>query len=114
MRLHSLHLLGPLAGTLLLLLLVIACTSVRNPVLEAARESYHRARRDPLIVRNAGAVLDRAGQILQTADRIWTEERDVVEVEHLSYIVEKRIEIAALVAQRRVAIDEMQQPQSSR
>jgi hypothetical protein len=95
-------------------MLVIGCTSVRNPELEAARESYQRARRDPLIVRNAGAVLDRAEQVLHAADRIWTEERNVAEVEHLSYIVEKRIEIARVVAQRRLAMEEMQQPQSSR
>lgn len=103
-----------LAPLVLITALVTGCTAVQNPALEAAREAYQRARRDPLIVRNAGATLDKAGQTLQTADRVWTEERDVAEVEHLAYIVERRIEIARTIAQRRLAADEMQQPQSSR
>ena len=102
-----------LAPVCLLAMLVTACTAVQNPALEGAREAYQKARRDPLIVRNAGATLDKAGQTLQAADRVWTDERDVAEVEHLAYIVEKRIEIARTIAQRRVAADELQ-PQSPR
>jgi ABC-type branched-subunit amino acid transport system ATPase component len=115
MRLNrSLHFIEPLVAGFLIAALVTSCTAVQNPALEAARESYQKARRDPLIARNAGAALDRAEQTLQTADRIWTEEGDVAEVEHLSYIVEKRVEIARLIAERRSARDEMQQPRSSR
>jgi hypothetical protein len=115
MRLNrSLHFIEPLIAGFLIAALVTGCTAVQNPALEAARESYQKARRDPLIARNAGAALDRAGQTLQTADRIWTDEGDVAEVEHLSYIVEKRVEIARLISERRSARDEMQQPRSSR
>jgi len=115
MRLNrSLRFIEPLIAGFLIAALVTGCTAVQNPALEAARESYQKARRDPLIARNAGAALDRAGQTLQTADRIWTDEGDVAEVEHLSYIVEKRVEIARLIAERRSARDEMQQPRSSR
>ena len=110
----SLHLIAPLITAFLIAALVTGCTAVQNPALEAARESYQKARRDPMIVRNAGAALDRAAQTLQTADRIWTEEGDVAEVEHLSYIVEKRVEIARVIAERRLATDEIQQPQSAR
>jgi len=111
---RSLHFTEPLVAALLIAALATGCTAVQNPALEAARESYQKARRDPLIVRNAGATLDKAAQTLQTADRIWTEEGDVAEVEHLSYIVEKRIEIARVIAQRRLAADEIQQPPASR
>ena len=115
MRLNrSLDFIEPLVSGFLIAALLTGCTAVQNPALEAARESYQKARQDPLIVRNAGAALDRAAQTLQTADRIWTEEGDVAEVEHLSYIVEKRVEIARVIAQRRLATNEIQQPQSPR
>ena len=97
------------AGLLMLAALSIGCGAVRNPALESARDSYQKARQDPIIVRHAAAALDRAGQALQEADRLWTKEQDETEVDHLAYIVEKRIEIARITAQRRVAADEIQQ-----
>jgi len=99
---------------LLLAALGAGCGAVNNPALEQAHDAYRKARQDPLIVRNAGAALDRAARTLEAADRLWTEERDIVEVEHLAYIAEQRIEIARAIAQRRVAADEIQQPQSPR
>jgi hypothetical protein len=51
-----------------------------NRKMEGPREAYQKALRDPLIVRSAGAALDRAGQLLQVADKTWAEERDVAEV----------------------------------
>jgi ABC-type branched-subunit amino acid transport system ATPase component len=95
-----------LALVFLLAALATGCAAVQNPTLEGIRE-------DPLIVRNAGAALDRAGQLLQVADEIWAEERDVAEVEHLAYLVQKRIEIARTIAKRRVAASDIQ-PQLSR
>ncbi|HEX7231022.1 MAG TPA: hypothetical protein VF452_11570, partial [Candidatus Binatia bacterium] len=61
MRLNrSLHFIEPLVAGFLIAALVAGCTAVQNPALEAARDSYQKARRDPLIVRNAGAALERA------------------------------------------------------
>jgi ABC-type branched-subunit amino acid transport system ATPase component len=102
-----------LALVFLLAALATGCAAVQNPTLEGIREAYQKALRDPLIVRNAGAALDRAGQLLQVADEIWAEERDVAEVEHLAYLVQKRIEIARTIAKRRVAASDIQ-PQLSR
>jgi OmpA-OmpF porin, OOP family len=90
------------------------CATVRNPALDRARDVYDKARRDPAIVRNAGVALDKAGQALETAERLWEKEQDVAEVEHLAYITEKRVEIARITAQRRLAADEIQQTRSSR
>ena len=58
-----------------------------------------------------GAVLllDRARLTLDQAERVWTTENDVIEVEHLAYIAEKRIEIARAIARRRMAADDIQQ-----
>jgi OmpA-OmpF porin, OOP family len=89
--------------------LSIACGAVRNPALERARDAYQKARQDPLVVRNAGAALDRAQSTLESAEQIWTNERDVDEVEHLAYIAEKRVEIARVTAERRQAAEELKQ-----
>src|SRR4030095_15004584 len=82
--------------------LTISCGTVRNPALEHTRDLYQKARQDPLIVRYAGWALDRAGHTVGVADPLWTEEKDVIEVEHLAYIAEKRVEIARVTAQRRL------------
>ena len=62
----------PLAVLSLLAALSIGCGAVRNPALESARDAYQKARQDPMIVRHAAVALDRAGQSLQEADRLWT------------------------------------------
>ena len=92
---------------LLLALLSIGCGTVRNPALESARELYQRARQDSMLVRYASAALDRAGQTIDEADRRWMDDRDVNETEHLAYLATKRIEIARVTAQRRLAEDEV-------
>ena len=95
-------------------LCLVSCTAVHNPALEKAREAYQRARKDPTIVRNAGAELDRAEQTLRAAEELWTNEQDVPEVEHLAYIAEKKVEIARVTAQRHLAADEIEQTRSTR
>lgn len=99
---------------LIMIALFAACATVRNPALDRARDAYEKARQDPAIVRNAGAALDKAGQSLQAAENLWSKERDVVEVEHLAYITEKRVEIARVTAQRRLAAGEIQEQRSAR
>ena len=89
--------------------LSIGCGTVRNPSLERARDAYQKARQDPLIVRNAGAALDRAQLTLESAEQLWAKDRDVDEVEHLAYIAEKRVEIARVTAERRQAAEELKQ-----
>jgi hypothetical protein len=93
----------------LLAALLIGCATVRNPALESARELYQRARQDPMLVRYASAALDRAGQTIDEADRRWTDDKDVNETDHLAYIATKRIEIARVTAQRRLAEEEVRQ-----
>ncbi|HVO95017.1 MAG TPA: DUF4398 domain-containing protein [Terriglobales bacterium] len=96
-----------LAALFLLACAVIGCAVLRDPALENARDAYQKARQDPLIVRNAGAALDRAGQTLEAADQLWIKEQDVAEVEQLAYLTEKRVEIARAIAQRRLAEEEL-------
>ena len=107
---------APQTRTLFLLLaaLSIGCGTVRNPALESARELYQRARQDPMLVRYASAALDRAGQTINEADRRWTDDKDVNETDHLAYIATKRIVIARVTAQRRLAEDEVRQSPAAR
>src|SRR3954468_24519067 len=90
------------SAALFLLSVTTACAAGINPALENARDAYLRARRDPVIVRNAGVALDRAAVTLEEADRRWKQDKDIDEVEHLAYITEKRVEIAKVIAQRRL------------
>jgi OmpA-OmpF porin, OOP family len=87
----------------------LACGAVSNPALERARDAYNRARQDREIVGRAGVALDKARLTLEQAERVWAADKDVLEVEHLAYIAEKRIEIARANARRRLAADEIQQ-----
>jgi hypothetical protein len=113
------------AGLALALLatLCAGCGAVRNPALERARDSYQQARHDPEVVGRASVALNEAAQVLDRAERLWTDaaagplpatKRDIEEVEHLSYLAEKRIEIARAIARRRLAADEIRQLKSQR
>jgi OOP family OmpA-OmpF porin len=97
------------AARLLVSFLSLGFGAVSNPALERARDAYNRARQDREIVGRAAAALDKARLTLEQAERVWTEDKDVMEVEHLAYITEKRIEIARATARRRLATDDIQQ-----
>ncbi|HEX9274381.1 MAG TPA: DUF4398 domain-containing protein [Candidatus Binatia bacterium] len=96
----------------LLAVISVGCGVVRNPALERARDAYQQARQDTEVVRHAAAALDKARQALEQAERVWTTEKDVIEVEHLAYVAEKRVEIARVTAKRRLAADEIQRLRS--
>ena len=93
----------------LLAFLFVGCGTVRNPALDRARNAYDLARRDPAVAGRAAVALDKTRVTLERAERLWATEKDVIEVEHLVYLVEKRAEIAHATAKRRLAADEIQQ-----
>jgi OmpA-OmpF porin, OOP family len=90
------------------------CGVVQNPALVKAHLAYQNARQDPMIVRNAGADLEKAAAVLEKADQSWAKDKDPIEAEHLAYIAQKRVEIARVTAERRLAVDELQQIKSQR
>jgi OmpA-OmpF porin, OOP family len=99
-------------ATLLSLLAFLAAScggAVHNPTLERARSAYDRVRRNPAVVGRAAVALEKTRLTLEEAERVWANEKDVAEVEHLVYLTEKRAEIALATARRRVAADEIQQ-----
>jgi hypothetical protein len=85
------------------------CAPVSNPALERARSAYERVRRDPGVAGRAGVALDKTRLTLEQAERVWADDKDATEVEHLAYLTEKRAEIALATAKRRLAADEIQQ-----
>jgi hypothetical protein len=97
------------AALLLASFLSLGCGAVSNPALERARDAYNRARQDREIVGRAAVALDKARLTLEQAERVWAADKDVLEVEHLAYIAEKRIEIARATARKRLAVDDIQQ-----
>jgi hypothetical protein len=106
---------GAAAVALSLLAFVSAgCGTVRNPSLERARNAYARARQDPGVVGRAAVALEKTRLTLEHAERVWATEKDVIAVEHLVYLTEKRAEIAYAIAKRRLAADEIQQLTSQR
>jgi ABC-type branched-subunit amino acid transport system ATPase component len=102
------------APVALLAVFAMACSAVQNPALVKAHLAYQNARQDPVIVRNAGADLEKAAAVLEKADQSWAKDKDAVEAEHLAYIAQKRVEIARVMAERRLAMDELQQIKSQR
>jgi OmpA-OmpF porin, OOP family len=94
----------------LLAFLSASCgAEVRNPALERGRNAYERVRRDPAVAGRAAVSLEKTHSTLEEAERVWAEEKDANEVEHLVYLTEKRAEIALATARRRIAADEIQQ-----
>lgn len=92
----------------LLVFLFAGCAApVHNPALDRARSAYERVRRNPEVVGRAAVALEKTRATLERAEEVWAKDKDVVEVEHLVYLTEKRAEIARAMAQRRMAADEI-------
>lgn len=107
---NTLHNCRARAATLsLLAILSGSCAVVHNPALDRARNVYERVRRDPAVAGRAAVALEKTRSTLEEAERVWSEEQDANEVEHLVYLTEKRAEIALATARRRIAADEIQQ-----
>lgn len=107
---NTLHNCRARAATLsLLAILSGSCGVVHNPALDRARNVYERVRRDPAVAGRAAVALEKTRSTLEEAERVWSEEKDANEVEHLVYLTEKRAEIALATARRRIAADEIQQ-----
>ena len=91
------------------------CTAGSPPVaLEQARAAYAQAQQTPQVVAQAPVALQEAGQALQRAERVWTEEHDSEEVSHLAYLAQQRVEIAKTQTEKKLAEASMQQANQER
>ena len=76
--------------------------------LEQARTAYTQAEQTPAVVANAPIPLREANQALQRAERVWADDHDVEEVQHLAALATQRVEMAKAAAERKVAEAQIQ------
>ena len=111
------HVAWRLWGSLLVVggLLGGGCTAGSPPVaLEQARTAYAQAEQTPAVVTNAPVPLQEANQALQRAERVWTNDHDAEEVQHLASLAIQRVEIAKAAAEKKVAETQIQQATEER
>ena len=91
------------------------CTAGSPPVaLEQARTAYAQAEHTPEVVANAPVPLQEANKALQRAERVWTDDHDTEEVQHLATLASQRVEIAKAAAEKKVAEAQIQQATEER
>jgi len=82
--------------------------------LEQARTAYAQAEQTPAVVAHAPVPLQEARQALQRAERVWADDHDAEEVQHLATLASQRVEIAKAVAEKKVAEAQIQQATEER
>jgi OOP family OmpA-OmpF porin len=91
------------------------CTAGSPPVaLEQARTAYAQAQQTPQVAAQAPVALQDADQALQRAERVWADDHDTEEVQHLSYLTTQRVEIAKTVTEKKLAEGSIQQANQQR
>jgi OOP family OmpA-OmpF porin len=96
-------------------LLVGGCTAGSPPVaLEQARTAYAQAEQTPAVVANAPVPLQEANQALRRAERVWADDHDAEEVQHLATLATQRVDIARAAAEKKVAEAQIQQATEER
>lgn len=82
--------------------LLAACASTTpSPALEEARTVVSTAAGDPAVNQYAQLELKQATDTLAQADRVWADDRDASETNHLAYLARQRAEIATNTARSR-------------
>jgi OmpA-OmpF porin, OOP family len=85
------------------------CATRAEPIaLSQARTQYMQAQQNPQITAYAPVALREAEQPLRQAERLWAEDKDEAEVQHLAYVSERRIEIARAAAEQKLAEADIQ------
>src|SRR5205823_5331628 len=91
------------------------CTAGSPPVaLEQARAAYAQAQQTPQVVAQAPVALQEAEQALRRAERVWTEDHDLEEVQHLADLTLQRVEIAKTLTEKKLAEASIQQANQER
>ncbi len=78
--------------------LMIACAPTVNNSLERARSDYQQAVNDPAVKADAAADLFAAEKLLQKAETSWQEDEDSEEIDHLSYLTSRKVDLARTIA----------------
>ncbi len=94
------HKISLIIFTALMVILLTGCASapIQNKALESARLAYKNAAATPEVELNAPVALYDAKQALDKAERA-AQARSAKEVDHLSYLAEKKVQLAVLMAE---------------
>ena len=93
----------PMTVFAIAMLSACATSATSNPNLTAAHSSYDSARANPKIVELAPTELNDAADSLRQADYALSEGKDVVMVDHLSYMAYQKVGIAQETSKRKSA-----------
>ena len=77
---------------------------VNNQALERAKNAYETAMKTPGVESNAPVALYDAKSALEKAEKAI---KDTKEMEHLAYLAEKKVQVAVLIAERKMAESEI-------
>ena len=89
--------------TLIAIAIVSGCSSMPNPSLTEAHNSYNNARTNPEITNLAAVELKDASDSLNKADNAFNEGESDDNVNHLSYLAKQQVAIAQETAKRKTA-----------
>ncbi len=103
-RLSNTTILLSLSG--LLLGALLGCAKPMPQALVDARVAVDLASNDADVARYAPVQLDEAEQSIQQAEALWRDEKDVDEAEQQAYLVTRRVEIARVVTDGAMAMEE--------
>lgn len=91
-----------------------ACASKPNVNLEQARSSYSSLQTNPESVKVAALETKDAGEALERAEKAYREKEDEKRVDQLSYLANKRIELAEQTIALRTTEQNLEQSSAQR
>lgn len=97
---------SPIPLAVLLALGSVGCSAMDDSVIEKARYDYEVAATSPTVNKLAPVELRESKKALDAAERAW-QDKDLPEVEHQAYIVDRRVRIAREQARLKQAQIEM-------
>jgi len=86
-------------GLIVGVLALVAACAAPNSALRQAQQSYEKARQDPVVASQSPLLLHEAEQALRQAEAA----REEVEINHLAYIAQRRVEVAHAESDRKTA-----------
>jgi OOP family OmpA-OmpF porin len=96
-------------------LMGFGCTAASPPVaLEHARTAYAQAQQSPEVVAHAPVALQEADKALRRAERVWADDHDTEEVQHLAILATHRVDMAKMMAEKHLAEARIQQAREER
>jgi len=87
-------------------------TPARPVALEEARTRFAQAQQDPQVATNAPVALREAEEAVNRAEQAWEKDKNVREVQNLSAVAVRRVEVARAAAEKKQSENELEQLRS--